>query len=155
PTYPFQRRTCWIDCYQADRPLRELDQEKDAIQACDQVSHLKDDLREIFLHILKLQPRDLEEAQTFQDLGIGSVNVIQLLGAINSKYHLSLTTSVLFECRNIDALVDYIKESLPIDTDRSGVEAGSSPMHASASKFAPVGSSPFVGFEGGPLEGSL
>ncbi|TMC23858.1 MAG: methyltransferase domain-containing protein, partial [Chloroflexi bacterium] len=77
---------------------------------------LKDDLHEIFLNVLKLQPEELEEAETFQDLGIGSINVVQLLEAINSKYHLSLPTSILFECRNMDVLVDYISR----ESERKG-----------------------------------
>ncbi|TMC14290.1 MAG: polyketide synthase, partial [Chloroflexi bacterium] len=101
---------------------------------------LKDDLHEIFLRILKLQPSDLEEAETFQELGIASINVIQLLEAINSKYNLSLPTSVLFECRNIDALVDHIKEWLPIDADVSE---------------APGISSPSIGFKEPPLAFTL
>src|SRR5436305_675894 len=101
---------------------------------------LKDDLHEIFLRILKLQPSDLEEAETFQELGIASINVIQLLEAINSKYNLSLPTSVLFECRNIDALVDHIKEWLPIDAEVSE---------------APGISSPSIGFKEPPLAFTL
>ena len=73
---------------------------------------IQDHLGEIFRTILKLRPRELEEAETFKDLGIGSINAVQLLEAINSQYHLSLPTSILFECRNMDVLADYISREM-------------------------------------------
>ncbi|TMC17043.1 MAG: polyketide synthase, partial [Chloroflexi bacterium] len=157
PTYPFKRRTCWIDRNHMERaaemikrghipypqnpedqrkynPHRNLNSYKERFL---DIKAIKDTLGEIFCAVLKLQPPELEEAETFQDLGIGSINAIQLLEVINSTYNLNLPTSVLFECRNRDTLVEYIKEHLlrsesqqrmPIDQEeylpiKRGVEA--------------------------------
>ena len=73
---------------------------------------IKDNVGEIFLTVLKLQPEELEEAETLEDLGVSSTNAVQILGAINHKYNLKIPTSILFECRNINALVEYIQEHL-------------------------------------------
>src|SRR5256885_11297905 len=53
------------------------------------IKAIKDTLGEIFCAVLKLQPPELEEAETFQDLGIGSINAIQLLEVIRSEEHTS------------------------------------------------------------------
>jgi acyl transferase domain-containing protein/glyoxylase-like metal-dependent hydrolase (beta-lactamase superfamily II)/2-polyprenyl-3-methyl-5-hydroxy-6-metoxy-1,4-benzoquinol methylase len=95
---------------------------------------IKDDLRKIFLNVLSLQPEELEEAETFQDLGIGSINVVQLLEAINSKYNLSLPTSILFECRNMDALVDSISAAC----DRKGQDYSNNVGAGSAQGMIPT-----------------
>ena len=97
---------------------------------------IKDDLREIFLAVLKLESDDLEEAESFQDLGISSINIVQLVEAINRSYNLTLPTSILFECRNMDVLVNYIQkfakgqgdlsEVSPIGADFSGGPGGGS-----------------------------
>src|SRR5436305_4148726 len=73
---------------------------------------IKDDLAEIFLTVLKLEPPELEAAETFQDLGISSISVVRLTEAINSKYNLRMPTSILFECKNMDELVDYINSEM-------------------------------------------
>src|SRR5436853_1909420 len=94
------------------------------------VKTIKDTLREIFGTILKLQSSELEEAETFQELGIGSFNVVQLLEVVNGKYNLNMPTSILFECRNIDALVEHINERL---SKSHTVAAGlSRPQYANA-----------------------
>jgi acyl transferase domain-containing protein/acyl carrier protein len=107
---------------------------------------IKDDLAEIFLTVLKLEPPELEAAETFQDLGISSINVVQLTEAVNSTYNLNLPTSILFECSNIDALADHINEYLPIDADACKEHPYSG---------VPGGGSPLAGCKGTPLEFSL
>ena len=72
---------------------------------------LKKPLQEVFVELLGLQRQDLAEA-TFEELGIGSINAVQLVEAINVQFNLNLPTSVVFEFPTLDALAAYIKKEL-------------------------------------------
>jgi polyketide synthase PksM len=73
---------------------------------------IKADLQDIFITVLKLQREELEETSTFKELGINSLNAVQLLEAINTRFNLTLPTSVVFEYNHLDSLAGYIGEHL-------------------------------------------
>ncbi|EGD45657.1 Mycocerosate synthase., 6-deoxyerythronolide-B synthase [Ruminiclostridium papyrosolvens DSM 2782] len=75
-------------------------------------------LREEFLTVLGLERTDLEEAETFQGLGVGSINAVKLLEAINTRFNLDLPTSVIFEFNTLDSLAKYIAEYVPELTEQ-------------------------------------
>ena len=107
--------------YTAERPGSNSHQN----QALHNAKAIKDTLAEIFCKVLKLQPSELNEAETFQDLGISSINVVQLTEAINTTYNLNMATSILLACSNIDALVEYLNKHLPqSDGERPGHPQG-------------------------------
>ncbi|OUQ87318.1 polyketide synthase [Brevibacillus brevis] len=74
---------------------------------------IKASLMEVFSTVLGLRQEELEEVETLKDLGIGSLNAVQLSEAINSKFHLKLPTSVVFEHNSLEALASYIATHLP------------------------------------------
>ncbi len=74
------------------------------------LSGVEESLINTFEKVLGLQRADLEEKRTFKELGIGSINAVELLEAINNKFDLSLPTSIIFECANLEGLASYIAE---------------------------------------------
>lgn len=74
---------------------------------------IKVSLIEVFSTVLGLRQEELEEVETLKDLGIGSLNAVQLSEAINSTFHLKLPTSVVFEHHTLEALASYIATRLP------------------------------------------
>lgn len=84
-----------------------------ADQSIPERTKIKASLIEAFSTILGLRQEELEEVETLKDLGIGSLNAVQLSEAINSKFHLKLPTSVVFEHNTLDALASYIATHLP------------------------------------------
>jgi polyketide synthase PksM len=78
---------------------------------------IKASLIEVFSTVLGLRQEELEEVETLKELGIGSLNAVQLSEAINSKFHLKLPTSVVFEHNTLEALASYIATHLPEQTD--------------------------------------
>ncbi|WP_429817957.1 beta-ketoacyl synthase N-terminal-like domain-containing protein [Brevibacillus porteri] len=74
---------------------------------------IKASLIEVFSTVLGLRQEELEEVESLKDLGIGSLNAVQLSEAINSKFHLKLPTSVVFEHNTLEALASYIATHLP------------------------------------------
>jgi acyl transferase domain-containing protein len=69
-------------------------------------------LVDIFVTVLGLQREELEETKTFKELGIGSINAVELLIAINTKFNLNLPTSIVFECNDLDSLAKFIGNHL-------------------------------------------
>ncbi|MED1782019.1 beta-ketoacyl synthase N-terminal-like domain-containing protein [Brevibacillus fortis] len=74
---------------------------------------IKASLIEVFSTVLGLRQEELEEVESLKELGIGSLNAVQLSEAINSKFHLKLPTSVVFEHNTLEALASYIATYLP------------------------------------------
>ncbi|MGG4453265.1 beta-ketoacyl synthase N-terminal-like domain-containing protein [Brevibacillus porteri] len=74
---------------------------------------IKASLIEVFSTVLGLRQEELEEVESLKNLGIGSLNAVSLSEAINSKFHLKLPTSVVFEHNTLEALASYIATYLP------------------------------------------
>ncbi len=81
------------------------------------LSTITRELKGIFLRILGLQTKDIEEEGTFQEWGITSIHAVELMEAINSCYSLRLPTSVVFECNTLHELAGYIADSLSDSED--------------------------------------
>ncbi|MUL33971.1 SDR family NAD(P)-dependent oxidoreductase [Priestia megaterium] len=73
---------------------------------------IKENLFKILEQVFRLQQAELEEIETFKELGVGSINAVELLEAINIHFNLNLPTSIIFECVDIDSLTIYIEEQL-------------------------------------------
>ena len=84
---------------------------------------LKEALITIFKKVLGLEQEEVLGAATFEELGIGSVNAVELLEAINTRFDLALPTSIVFECNTLDALARYLwscLDRLPLGTHQWG-----------------------------------
>ncbi|QDS33254.1 beta-ketoacyl synthase N-terminal-like domain-containing protein [Brevibacillus brevis] len=93
-----------------------------AVQSIPDRAKINSSLIDVFSTVLGLRQEELEEVESLKDLGIGSLNAVQLSEAINSKFHLKLPTSVVFEHNTLDALACYIATHLP---ERQSVQAES------------------------------
>ncbi|WP_226887029.1 SDR family NAD(P)-dependent oxidoreductase [Nisaea nitritireducens] len=69
-------------------------------------------LREIFASSTGLTQDDLDKTERFAELGIGSVNAVELVEAINQRFDLYLPTSVMFVHDTIAALSAFISEEM-------------------------------------------
>ncbi|MCM3145749.1 beta-ketoacyl synthase N-terminal-like domain-containing protein [Brevibacillus sp. MER 51] len=91
----------------------EQKRDMSADQSIPDRTKIKAGLNEAFSAVLGLRQEELEEVETLKDLGIGSLNAVQLSEAINSQFHLKLPTSVVFEHNTLEALASYIATHLP------------------------------------------
>ena len=80
----------------------------------------KKSLQDVFMEVLGLRRTELEGA-TFEELGIGSINVVALTEAINVRFDLNLPTSLVFECSTLNALAEYIDSK--VRTEPPGLTA--------------------------------
>ena len=78
------------------------------------LEQLKSTLKGIFVNILGFTAPELESIEQLQlrELGISSVNAVELLEAINTEFDLHLPTSLVFECHSLADLAGYIKVEL-------------------------------------------
>ncbi len=82
------------------------------------VQEIRANLTDIFINILGFEAIEFETLNTFQELGITSVNAVELVEGINTTFRLSLPTSVVFECSTLDALAKIIVDSRPDNQPR-------------------------------------
>jgi acyl transferase domain-containing protein len=68
-------------------------------------------LQGIFVTVLGLQPEELEEASTFKELGVSSINAVELVEAINKEFNLHLPTSMMLACNNLEAVAAHIENA--------------------------------------------
>ncbi len=80
-------------------------------------TNIKETLFNILEQVLRLKRAELEEIETFKELGVGSLNAVELLEAINTQFNLNLPTSIIFECVDMDSLTMYIEGQLPRSLD--------------------------------------
>ncbi|MEM9214083.1 MAG: SDR family NAD(P)-dependent oxidoreductase [Cyanobacteria bacterium P01_F01_bin.150] len=71
-------------------------------------------LSTIFASTLRFAAEDLQaiERLPFNDLGINSMNAVELLEAINTAFDLHLPTSLVFECPCLEDLAEHIQVEL-------------------------------------------
>ncbi len=72
---------------------------------------LRRTLEEVFAQVLGFSREDLVRTP-FEDLGIGSVNAVELTEAINVRLNLHLPTSLIFECSNLSELTTHVAGEL-------------------------------------------
>ena len=87
---------------------------------------IQDEIEEIFQTVLQLTAEDLRGRESFEELGVNSLNAVELLEAINQAFDLSLPSSVMFECSHIPSLAQYIQSRLDKDRKR--------PLHQSVAR---------------------
>ncbi len=67
----------------------------------------------IFAKVLGFEKREILENNSFEALGISSINAVELLEAVNTAFDLYLPTSIVFECNDLDSFSDYLYEAVP------------------------------------------
>ena len=72
---------------------------------------IKHKLLEIFQNILHIDD-DYEDDATFSDMGIDSINGVEIVRDINDRFGLNIDTVALYDHSNLDALVAYLCEKM-------------------------------------------
>ncbi len=72
---------------------------------------LKEKLEQIFDEILHLEG-DYEEDMTFSDMGVDSINGVEIVRDINRAFDLNIDTVVLYDHSSMDALTAYLYEKI-------------------------------------------
>jgi acyl transferase domain-containing protein/acyl carrier protein/ubiquinone/menaquinone biosynthesis C-methylase UbiE len=94
------------------------------------LEQLKSTLKSIFVSILGFEARELESIERLElrELGISSVNAVELLEAINTEFDLYLPTSLVFECHSLEDLAGQIKIELGQKTIKPVIQKASVPV---------------------------
>jgi acyl transferase domain-containing protein/acyl carrier protein len=94
------------------------------------LEQLKSTLKGIFVSVLGFEARELESIERLQlrELGISSVNAVELLEAINTEFDLHLPTSLIFECHSLADLAGHIKVELGQKTIAPVIQKASVPV---------------------------
>jgi acyl transferase domain-containing protein/SAM-dependent methyltransferase/pimeloyl-ACP methyl ester carboxylesterase len=122
PTYPFERRSFWfeeVDCC----TLSEQDQERENrgseetvrnVLSCSETEdrqHVQEILIDIIREILFLgETEELDEEDTFTDLGLDSINGVHFIEQLSKRLDLSLRQTLIFDYPSIGTLAGYITQ---------------------------------------------
>ncbi|MGZ5058460.1 MAG: phosphopantetheine-binding protein, partial [Methylobacter sp.] len=106
--YPILDESLLADAYPDERPSAATP----GTASLSRFALLKTKLAGLFEAALSLPPGELERAETFQDLGISSINSVELLQAINGEFGLTLPTSLIFAHNTLDSLTRYLETYL-------------------------------------------
>ena len=91
---------------------------------------LKNTLKGIFINVLGFEAGELKFIERLQlrELGINSVNAVELLEAINTEFDLHLPTSLIFECHSLQDLAGHIQVELEQRTIAPVTQTASVPV---------------------------
>lgn len=103
-------------------------------------TEIKEILFDIFEQTLGLERTELEQSDTFKELGIGSLNAVELLEAINVRFDLNLPTSIVFECADLESLAVYMEKQFHtlVQPAKQAQPTVSAPTPAPTPKPAPA-----------------
>ncbi|MEV4517107.1 SDR family NAD(P)-dependent oxidoreductase, partial [Dactylosporangium sp. NPDC049525] len=76
------------------------------------VEPLEARLRDLFAEVLRLEPADIDPQMPFETYGIDSIVVVQLAAALRDTFD-DVTTSLLFEHRNLHSLAEHFAATQP------------------------------------------
>lgn len=76
------------------------------------LDNIKKVLLEILEEILVFSKEQIENIGNFKDLGLTSINAIELTEGVNKRFSLNLPTSIFFEFGSLDLLINYVLKSL-------------------------------------------
>ena len=104
--------TRYLETYLSEHQPQQLEKLKDeppVTQAANIVENpLAAKLRTLFVRSLALSTESLSADDKFNELGLTSINAVELMQAINAEFQLTLPTSVIFECNSLAALTDHL-----------------------------------------------
>ena len=80
------------------------------------------------------EARALDENSAFRDLGIGSLNAVEITEAVNTRFHLNLPSSIVFECSRFKALAGHVETAVQKTGTRWEPETASAPNPAPESR---------------------
>jgi amino acid adenylation domain-containing protein len=118
PLYPFQRQRCWIPTTKKENILPqniEVMKHQPSANTAGRTQILND-LANIFGHLLKMVPAEINTHSRLLELGADSLVLTNAVKKIEKKYKLEFTIKQLFEEHNtIERLTDYISQRVTVD----------------------------------------
>ncbi len=82
---------------------------------------IKKKLFDIFHSVTGLSRKEIRDAADFSEMGITSLNAVELLEAVNTKFDTRLPTSALFDYNSLESFVKHIAENM-CDSEKKRIE---------------------------------
>jgi acyl transferase domain-containing protein/NADPH:quinone reductase-like Zn-dependent oxidoreductase/NADP-dependent 3-hydroxy acid dehydrogenase YdfG len=130
PTYPFERKRCWVEDEAEESPITTTSESID-------LEFLEKKLVEITSREMEMEPDAINVAARFADYGVGSLQGVLLVDAINREFDLKLKIQVIYDYSSIRDLSQFlvtrygrILKSSPPKSDTPKKEASKIPAQA-------------------------
>ena len=77
------------------------------------MANLEDDVKEILLEILDVKPEEIVPTATFiEDLRATSIDIVEILTAIQNKFDVNLTEEEAQKIRTVQDAIDLLKAAI-------------------------------------------
>jgi acyl transferase domain-containing protein len=112
PTYPFQRQRFWFQI-QKETPKKTTQQTETLPESIPTIQPQTKTLRacvwEIFAQHLKIPEHQVEGHKTFQEMGLDSLGVLEVVKQLGTALKQELSPTLLFKYQTLDDLADYLE----------------------------------------------
>ncbi|MBA9085511.1 amino acid adenylation domain-containing protein/non-ribosomal peptide synthase protein (TIGR01720 family) [Fontibacillus solani] len=131
PTYPFERRRCWIDyIVESSNTISigtneqyTLTREPEIAMSVNQMTkaerneqneYVLQTLKQMIQNVSHLEPSEIDDHTHFLEMGLDSINLMQVSQNIKDTFHLEIPMNVFFESlTSINNLAAYVQAQLP------------------------------------------
>jgi acyl carrier protein len=73
---------------------------------------VEDTVREIVTRIVRRPASDFAKETTFKDMGADSLDIVQILSAVEDKYDIELEDDALMDIKDMAGFVAYIERTI-------------------------------------------
>lgn len=116
PTYPFEKRRCWIDSEQDTPLILESNKSKDCSTGTTTIhSTLKDQVIDIMSHTLGLTPSEVKLDESLDQYGLNSIILLQLFQKLRTQVDPSISLDKLQACNTMQDILNLVNRQ-NIDT---------------------------------------
>lgn len=89
----------------------QFENDKNVISSVELTSKIEEQLAILISEILQINQKQIDFNDSFMDLGLDSVNIVELTETISNKFNVNLYPTLLFEEQNITALSIYLAKN--------------------------------------------
>ncbi|MCP4135876.1 MAG: SDR family NAD(P)-dependent oxidoreductase [bacterium] len=79
----------------------------------------KNTIKELLADILYMEPQEIDEKKTFQDLGLDSILGVELLKKLNTSFGISIKATKLYDYSSVEALAAFVASTAETKTDHN------------------------------------
>lgn len=112
PTYPFEKRHCWIDCKSDSRAIKEshklVDNSKAFVENID--SSVGPLVAEIVSELLGMSLTEMKLDISLEEYGVDSLYILALLQQLQDRVNPAVNLDNLKECRTIQDIINMLVE---------------------------------------------
>ena len=133
PTYPFQRKRYWIATQKEEiLPMDTTQTPLAAPSTSDsQQATILSTLRDVAAEWLRVPPNEIDMGATFQELGAGSIMLVDTIRVVDQTFGVRIKAQRFFEdLTTLEALATYLAEEMASAESRSDDITRSSPPKA-------------------------